>query len=179
MHKLKLKVLSCGFTFFLFAFAFNCFAQDGWLELALDLGAKTVTLPKIFRTNMDLSGRGVSQKMGRPKNLASTEALDAWQKDIGFKGVYRLQYNLWEINAAAEDKAAYDELIANYENVIKRVNDDGGIVILDIFGTPAGLGRVLDNRAAPTDFKVIKGLIKKIMRFLSCEKKYNVWYEVW
>ena len=53
------------------------------------------------------------------------------------------------------------------------------MIILDIFGMPAGLGRVLDKISAPRNLKALKAFIKSSIRTLSCDKKYNIWYEVW
>ena len=50
---------------------------------------------------------------------------------------------------------------------------------MDIFGTPAGMGRVLDKKSSPVDLRAFKKLIKETIRELSCNKKYNIWYEVW
>lgn len=155
------------------------FAQEADLELTLDVNAKTEPLPKIFQPNMDLSGRGIHSEPSWPQGLAAAEAINTWQNDIGFNGLYRLQYNLWEIHELAKDKDAQDKLLGNYEEVIKKISDAGGIVILDIFGTPAGLGKVLDKKSAPYDMKAFKELIKGYIRNLSCEKGYNIWYEVW
>jgi beta-xylosidase len=155
------------------------FAQDGDLEFTLDISSNTTPTPKIFKPNVDLGGRGFHQDNLYPQGLAAKEALDLWRKDINFSGVYRLQYDLWEISQLAKDKAAQDKLLANYEEVIKSISDAGGTVILDIFGTPAGLGKALDKKSAPLNLSVFKTLTKDTMRYLSCEKKYNIWYEVW
>jgi hypothetical protein len=63
--------------------------------------------------------------------------------------------------------------------VIKNITEACGIVILDIFGTPAGLGKVLDKKTVPVDLNAFKKLVKGYMRNFSCDKKYNIWYEVW
>ena len=114
-----------------------------------------------------------------PQALAAKDALVAWQEDLGFGNFYRLQYNFWEIQQLANDKTAQDKLLVNYEEIIKKISDSGGIVILNLFGTPNGLGRVLDRNSAPHNLKAYKELIKNTIRKLSCEKKYNIWYEVW
>jgi beta-xylosidase len=111
--------------------------------------------------------------------MAAQEVLDMWQKDVGFLGFFRLQYNLWEIQQLNKDKVLQDKLISNYEGIIKRISDAGGVVILSIFGTPAGLGRTLDVRSPPRDPNLFKTLIKSMIRQLSCTKRYNIWYEVW
>ncbi|MFA5090282.1 MAG: hypothetical protein WC510_04545 [Candidatus Omnitrophota bacterium] len=155
------------------------FAQgDDW-ELTVDINSATMPLPKIFRPNMDLSGRGFYRQNTWPQVLASEDAINTWQQDIGLGGIYRLQYNLWEISQLSKDRQAQDKLLENYENIIKRITEAGGIVILDIFGTPAGQGRVLDKRSPPWDMASFRALIKAYIQKLSCEKRYNIWYEVW
>jgi len=160
-------------------FAGQAFAQDSVVEFTLDVSSRTVPLPAVFKPNIDLSGRGYHRAITWPQNLAAKKVLDAWAGDIGFPGIYRIQYNLWEINQLAKFKDLQDQLLGNYEDVIKNISNSGGIVILDIFGTPAGLGKVLDKKSPPWDLKAFKELIKSHIRDLSCNKKYNVWYEVW
>jgi len=155
------------------------YAQEGDLEFTLDANSATIPLPKIFKPNIDLSGRGFNRQTAWPQELAAEEVLHAWQNDIGFKGLYRLQYNFWQIHELGKDKNLQDKLLENYENIIKKISDSGGIVILDIFGTPAGLGRVLDKKSPPLNLKKFKELIKVHIRRLSFEKRYNIWYEVW
>ncbi|MEI6631068.1 MAG: hypothetical protein WCL25_00430 [bacterium] len=154
-------------------------AQSEDIEFSLDLSSPTIALPKVFKPNIDLSGRGFNRELNWPQNLAAPEILDLWQKEIGFSGVYRLQYNLWEINDLAKNRQLQGELLANYEGIIKRISDSGGVVILDIFGTPAGLGKVLDKKSPPWDLRAFKALIRGYIKDLSCDKKYNIWYEVW
>ena len=149
------------------------------LELTLDVTSATTPMPKIFRPNLDLSGRGFHHESAWPQALASKEALETWQKEIGFNGLYRIQLNLWEIARFSKEKEAKDKLLASYESVIKNINDAGGTVILDIFGTPAGMGKVLDKKSAPVNIAAFKELVKGTMKDLSCDKKYNIWYEVW
>ena len=157
-----------------------CFAQQGDdLEFSLDVNSSAIPLPKIFKPNIDLSGRGYSREPDWPQALAAKEALDTWKEDIGFNGLFRLQYNLWEINQLAKDKDAQARLLSNYDNVFREVTDAGGAVILNIFGTPAGLGRVLDKKSATWNLRAFKELVKSTMRDLSCQKRYNIWYEVW
>ncbi|MDD2679183.1 MAG: hypothetical protein PHO03_00040 [Candidatus Omnitrophica bacterium] len=180
IKKLKFCILTCGFTFYVLIFAFNGFAQQGDdLEYTLDVASSTAPTPKIFKPNMDLSGRGFHQEDNWPQGLAAKETLEAWQKDIGFNGFYRLQYNLWDISQPSKDKGAKEKLLANYANIIKSISEAGGVVILDIFGTPAGMGRILDKKTAPVNMEAFKGLVKGTMKDLSCDKKYNIWYEVW
>jgi hypothetical protein len=157
-----------------------CFAQQTEeLGFTLDVDSPTIPLPKIFKPNMDLSGRGFHRHAYWPQGLAANEVLDIWGKDIGFNYIYRLQYNLWEINQLAKDKEAQDKLLNNYENIIKKITEAGGIVILDIFSTPPGLGKALDKKSPPWNFGVFKELIKSYIKNLSCDKRYNIWYEVW
>ena len=149
------------------------------LEFNLDVNSVTVPLPKIFKPCIDLSGRGFNRDALWPQELATREVLDAWQKDVGFSGFYRIEYNLWEINQLAKNKELQNKLLENYEGLIKNISDNAGTVILDLFGTPAGLGRVLDKKSPPLDLKEFKSVVKGVIRYLSCNKKYNIWYEVW
>lgn len=149
------------------------------LEFTLDASSSTIPLPNIFKPNIDLSGRGFHRDLTWPQALAAKEALVRWQTDIGFNGVYRMQYSLWEISQLAKDKESQNKLLDNYGSVIKNITDAGGIVILNIFGTPIGLGQVLDKKSSPRDLKAFKELIKAKIRDLSCDKRYNIWYEVW
>ncbi|MDD5166983.1 MAG: hypothetical protein PHQ57_06325 [Candidatus Omnitrophica bacterium] len=174
----KLKILIFGFAFFAFSFTL-LFAQDSEIKLTLDAASPTIPLPKIFKPNIDLSGRGFNRTSSWPQSLADEKILEKWKNDIGFSGIYRIQYNLWEINQLAKDKESQNKLLYNYEKVIKNISDAGGTVILDIFGTPAGLGEVLDKKSPPWDLKAFKELVKNHIRDLSCQKKYNIWYEVW
>lgn len=158
---------------------YDIFAQDGDLELSLDVSLNTVPLPKIFKPNIDLSGRGFNRDSLWPQELAAKDLLAIWQKDIGFGGLYRLQYNLWEIDQLSKNRQLQNKLLSNYESAIKNISDNGGTVILDLFGTPAGMGKVLDKNSPPADIREFKSLVKGIIRELSCNKKYNIWYEVW
>jgi hypothetical protein len=191
MKSMKFCILICTLTFLIFPafcgiplwrenFGFLGFAQqadDG--GFTLDTTAATMPLPKIFKPSLNLSGRGSSRDASWPRDLASPEALATWQKDLGYSGIFRLQYNLWEIENLSKDKEAQEKLLASYEKVIQDISAAGGIVILDIFGTPAGLGRTLDIRSTPSDLTAFKKIIKARIRYLSCEKRYNIWYEVW
>ncbi|MBM3254825.1 MAG: hypothetical protein FJZ08_00790 [Candidatus Omnitrophica bacterium] len=154
-------------------------AQSEDIEFSVDLSAAVIPLPKVFKPNIDLSGRGFSRELSWPQGLAAQEVLDSWQKEVGFSGVYRMQYNLWEINDLAKNRQLQDKLLANHEDIIKKISGAGGVVILNIFGTPAGLGKVLDKKSPPWDMRAFKELIKGYIRLLSCIKKYNIWYEVW
>jgi hypothetical protein len=168
------------FPFSFFLLPFSGFAQQGdEIEFTLDTASSTTPLPKIFKPNIDLSGRGFHRDASWPQTVAAKEVLDIWQKDIGFRGLYRLQYNLWEISQFSKEKEAQERLLANYESIIKNISDAGGIVLLNLFGTPANFGRVLDKKSPPRDLKALKSLVKNIIRDLSCNKRYNIWYEVW
>jgi hypothetical protein len=154
-------------------------AQEGDFELSLDVDSVSVPLPKVFRPAVDLSGRGFHSQATWPQGMAAKATLDGWGKDIGFSGFYRLQYNLWEINALAKEKASQEELLRNYDGILQAITDAQGVAVVDIFSTPAGLGKALDKKSSPWDFKAFKALVKQTVEYLSCEKKYNVWYEVW
>jgi hypothetical protein len=179
MAKFK-TVLSFGLCFLSLLFIPRCSsAAESDLEYTVDANSATVPLPKMFVPNIDLSGRGFHRDVTWPQSLAAPEVLDSWAKDVGFRGVYRMQYNFWGISQLKGDKQAQDRLLANYESVIKRISDSGGIVILDIFSIPQGQGKVLDKTSSPADLKAFKQLVKSHIRQLSCNKKYNIWYEVW
>ena len=167
------------FTFCLLPFTFACAQQDDAIRVTLDASAPTAPLPKVFRANIDLSGRGVSRDKTMPQEVAATPVLDTWQRDIGLSALYRMQLNLWELGSLSRDKAAYDAFIAHYEAVIQRINDAGGVVIIDLFGTPAGMGKALDKKSPPADLDAFKEYVKGLIRYLSCEKRHSVWYEVW
>jgi hypothetical protein len=180
----KILALASSFCILIFGFGINgALAQDprqtDELELNVDAASSLIPLPKIFKPNIDLSGRGFFPQENWPQQLAAPEVLEAWGKDIGFRAMYRLQYNLWEIEKLAYAKPKQDELLENYESVIKKISESGGVVILDLFGTPEGLGRTPDVRCAPSNLPALKQLVKQTIRKLSCEKKYNIWYEVW
>ncbi|MGB4521451.1 MAG: hypothetical protein WBI28_05930, partial [Candidatus Omnitrophota bacterium] len=169
-----------SFALFVFCFTLTCFAQaPDDLELVIDVNSNTIATPSIFKPNIDFSGRGLNYQPGWPQELAAQEVLETWQKDIGFGGIYRIQYNLWEIYQLAKDKEKQDKLLANYEKVIKKISEAGGTVILNIYGTPAGLGKVLDRKSPFFDFRAFKELVKSHIKNLSCDKRYNIWYEVW
>ncbi|MFA6384479.1 MAG: hypothetical protein WCY10_03820 [Candidatus Omnitrophota bacterium] len=154
-------------------------AQEGDIEYTLDAASNAIPLPEIFKPSMDLSGRGFHSDPTRPQALADQHARDTWQKDIGLRSVFRLQYNLWEISEVAGNRALQSKLLANYEDTIKKVSDSGGIVIMNIFSTPQGQGKVLDKKSSPVDLKAFKAVVKDFIRYYSCDKHYTVWYEVW
>jgi beta-xylosidase len=154
-------------------------AQESDLEYTLDAGSTVIPLPDIFKPSIDLSGRGFHSDLTWPQALADRHVRDAWQKDIGLRSVCRLQYNLWEISEVAGNRALQSKLLGNYEDTIKRVSDSGGTVILNIFSTPQGQGKVLDKKSSPVDLKAFKAVVKEFIRYYSCVKRYTVWYEVW
>lgn len=176
LHASSFTLVAC--SVWLVACSF-LFAQDGDLEITLDATSNTIPLPKIFKPNIDLSGRGFHPQISWPQTVAAKEVLDIWQKDIGLGSLYRMQYNLWEINQLSKDKDLQNKLLSNYEEIIKNITTSGGTVILDIFGTPAGLGKALDKKSSPWDLRAFKELVKSVVRDLSCQKRYNIWYEVW
>ncbi|MCX5694359.1 MAG: hypothetical protein NT014_04425 [Candidatus Omnitrophica bacterium] len=180
----RLPVIAYGALLFLI-FSLPCCLSNSYaqlsenLELNLDLSSPTVSLPNIYKPSIDLSGRGKHSDKTLPQTLASADVINTWQADLGLRNFYRIQYNLWEIQQLADDKDAYQKLLNNYEEIIKKISDSGGTVILDLFGTPNRLGTVLDKNSAPHNLKAYKVLVKDVIRKFSCEKKYNIWYEVW
>ena len=155
------------------------FSHEDMLKFSLDVESKTRPLPKIFSPNIDLSGRGHHRDMAWPYHLAAKETLEKWRNDIGFKGIYRLYWDIWELEKVKLDAPLRNMLLANYEDIIKQISDAGGTVILCLYGSPPGMGRVLDKRSPPSNLKQWKLLIKDTIRYLSCIKRYNIWYEVW
>lgn len=153
--------------------------EEAILKLNLDCTSKTSPLPKIFSPSIDLSGRGYHRELSWPYHLAAREVLERWQNELSFRGFFRLYWNIWEIEQVKLDRPLRKELLANYETVIKNISDAGGTVILCLYGTPPGLGVALDKRSQPSNFKQWKALVKDTIRYLSCDKKYNIWYEVW
>ncbi|MCX5709496.1 MAG: hypothetical protein NT088_02040 [Candidatus Omnitrophica bacterium] len=154
------------------------YGQGDDLELSIDVNSATTPLPDIYKPNIDLSGRGFNRDATWPQTLAAEEVINAWEKGVGLNNTYRMQYNLWEISQT-RDAETRDKLRANYEGVIKKISDAKGRVILNLFGMPAGLGKALDKKSSFKDFRVFKAYVKDVIRYLSCEKKYNIWYEVW
>ncbi|MFH1354863.1 MAG: hypothetical protein ABIH19_01770, partial [Candidatus Omnitrophota bacterium] len=183
--KRALRTLAILFIFILTTYnlrltTYSLFAaEEKDLEFSLDVTADTVFLPKIFRPNIDLSGRGFHRKSSWPQTLADGTVLENWENDIGFKGIYRLQFSLWEIEKLSGKEDEQQILLTNYERIIKKISDAGGIVILNLFGTPDGLGRVLDKKSPLRDLREFKRMIKGYIKELSCNKRYNIWYEVW
>jgi beta-xylosidase len=178
MKKIAVSIfLLSAFCFQLSAFSFAQEPTD--LEYTLDAASDTAPLPGIFKPNIDLSGRGFHPDAAWPQTLAAKEALDMWEKEIGFSGMFRMQLSLWDIYQLAKEKDLQNKLLENYESVIKKVSDAGGITILDIFGTPPGMGEARDKKSPPRDLREFKKIIKNLIQDLSCKKKYKIWYEVW
>jgi len=166
--------------FLVLGFCGIIFAQEPpVLELKLDVNAKTSPLPKIYFPNIDLSGRGYHTDAAWPFHIAAPQAIDKWGTDMGYAGLFRMHWNFWEIEQAKANPQLRQQLIANYEAVLKRISDGGGTVILSLFGSTPGKGEVLDRRSPPSNLKLWKQQVKNTIRYLSCEKKYNIWYEVW
>ncbi|MDD4908774.1 MAG: hypothetical protein PHJ00_06905 [Candidatus Omnitrophica bacterium] len=176
----KKQAFSLFLSLVLFFSAGTSLAQStDELEFNIDASSPGIPLPRIYKPSIDLSGRGAHRDLTWPQTLAAKGILETWQADLGFANFYRLQYNLWEVEQLAKDKAARDKLLDNYESVIKQISDSGGVIILNLFGTPSGLGKVLDKNSAVHNLKKYKQLVKDTIRRLSCEKKYNIWYELW
>jgi len=125
------------------------FAQEGDIEYVLDATSTAIPLPDIFKPSMDLSGRGFTATRHGHSHLPIRACLisgiriSAWPGSTGF-------------NTTSGKSASFqatepfqEKLIANYEALIKRVNDSGGVVMLNIFSTPQGQGKVLDKKVHP------------------------------
>lgn len=165
--------------FFLLIYSL-AYSQEKDLEFSLDINSKTSPLPKIFYPSIDLSGRGYHSDVSWPYHLAGKEVLSRWQAEIGFgKGLYRLYFNLWEIEKLKFDPLLKDTIFSHYEKIIKSISDAGGVVVLVLYGTPPGWAEVLDKRAPPSELKNWQALIEGLIRYFSCQKHYNIWYEVW
>jgi len=54
------------FGSFVLGLAFDSCAENADLELAIDTAAETISLPKVFKPNVDLSGRGFNREMVCP-----------------------------------------------------------------------------------------------------------------
>jgi hypothetical protein len=157
------------------------FAQDNDIDFNLDITSKTKTTPAILKNpGIDLSGRGFHNEPIWPQNLASHQALDNLFQHLNLQGaVFRLQFNLWEFIQLAKNRQMQTKFLENYSGVIKHINAAGGTIILDLYGMPPGLGKVLDKKSSPWDIKAFKELVKNIIRYLSCSRGYDIWYEVW
>ncbi|MFH1577886.1 MAG: hypothetical protein ABIC18_02290 [Candidatus Omnitrophota bacterium] len=156
-------------------------AQDSDIDFNLDITGKTKLTPYLLqKSGIDLSGRGFHNDPTWPRNLASPEALALLDQELNLQGgIFRLQFDLWEFVQLAKNKQMQTKFLDNYSRVIKNINAAGGITILNLYGMPPGLGKVLNKKSSPWDIKAFKGLVKDIIRYLSCERGYNIWYEVW
>lgn len=146
------------------------------MDFSIDVAGQAPARPKIFSPSIDLSGRGWGADPSRPQSLAGEEAVKRWEEEIGFPGYYRLQFDLWEAGRQKENKEALDRQTAYYHGIIDRVCSSGGTVIMSFFGTPAGMGKVLDKRSQPLDPREFKKLAKKYIREFRNDR---VWFEVW
>ena len=104
--------LAIGAVFLFFGLAS---ADDAELEFSLDTASSTIPLPAIFAPAIDLSGRGFHGELTWPQETAAREVIERWNKDRGFKKMYRLQYNLWEISQLGKNRQLQEKLLANYE----------------------------------------------------------------
>ena len=159
----------------------TAYAQDEDIDFNLDIAGKTKATPVPLRKpGIDLSGRGFHNEPVWPQNLAAPETLDQLFGTLDLQGgVLRLQFDLWEFVQLAKNKQMQARLLDNYSSVIKNINAAGGIVLLDFYGMPPGLGKVLDKKSSLWDSKAFKALVKNIIYYLSFHKGYNIWYEVW
>ncbi|MCM8770892.1 MAG: hypothetical protein NC936_03365 [Candidatus Omnitrophica bacterium] len=174
-----MKIVSI--TLFIFWVFISCGLGQGaevGVEFILDTSAPTQTLPSLFSVNLNLAG-GRENDPTWPSGLAEDRALEKLEKDLGFLGLFRLKWDFWQIGQLEKDKEKQKQLIENYEAVIKKISDRGGTVILTLINTPPGLGRTLDKRSCPENFSKWKELVKDTIKILSCDKKYNLWYELW
>ena len=178
IHK-SLTFVLISLVFLLFG-SLNGFAQDVDIDFNLNVTSKTKSIPRILqKPGIDLSGRGFHNDPTWPQNLAASEALNQLYQCLDLKGgIFRLQFDLWEFIQLAKNKQMQIKLLENYSTVIKNINAGGGIVLLVLYGMPPGLGKVLDKKSSPWDIKAFKALVKNIIRYLSCQKNYDIWYEV-
>ncbi|MDD5044888.1 MAG: hypothetical protein PHH69_04145 [Candidatus Omnitrophica bacterium] len=154
------------FTAIFFSLLSLAFAQEANkpIEFVLDAASSVQNLPGNFFLGVNLN--------------ANVAVLEKFEKDIGLRGTYRLKWDFWQIGEE-KDKDKQAKLIENYSALIKKISDAKGTVIVSLINTPPGMGRALDKRSAPEDVAKWKDLVKETIKILSCEKKYNVWYEVW
>jgi beta-xylosidase len=176
---LKIFIISILFIFYLLVNA--GFPQDDDIDFSLDINGRTKTTPNLLqKPGIDLSGRGFHSDPTWPQNLAARQVLDQFAKELNLQGgIFRLQFDLWEFVDLAKNKYMQVRFLEHYSEVIRNINSIGGIVILDLYGMPPGLGKVLDKKSSPWDIKAFKELVKDIIRYLSCQKGYDIWYEVW
>ena len=145
-------------------------------EFSLDIAGQVTPRPKIFSPSIDLSGRGGNANTARPQVLADDETVKKWEEEIGFSGYYRLQLNLWEADQLRGNKEEADQALLSYHSIINRVCSSGGTVIVSFFGTPAGMGKVLDKRSQLLNPKEFKARVKFYIREFRNDK---VLFEVW
>jgi len=157
------------------------FAQGTDIDFNLDVTSKTKATPNLIKKpGIDLSGRGFSSDPTWPQNLACPEVLAQLEQYPDLQGgIFRLQFDLWEFAELAKNKQMQAGFLENYSAVIRNINAKGGITLLVLYGMPPGLGKVLDKTSSPWDIKAFKELVKEIIRYFSCQKCYNIWYEVW
>lgn len=170
--------------FVIFNWIFVCpsiFAQDNGIDFSLDIASKTKATPYLLqKPGIDLSGRGFHNDPTWPQNLSYPEVIDSLDQLLDLQGgIFRIQFDLWEFSELAKNKQMQAAFLENYSTVIKNINATGGTVILNLYGMPPGLGKVLDKKSSPWDIKAFKALVKDIIRYLSCQKGYDIWYEVW
>ena len=157
------------------------FAQGTDIDFNLDVTSKTKATPNLIKKpGIDLSGRGFSSDPTWPQNLACPEVLAQLEQYPDLQGgIFRLQFDLWGFAELAKNKQMQAGFLENYSAVIRNINAKGGITLLVLYGMPPGLGKVLDKTSSPWDIKAFKELVKEIIRYFSCQKCYNIWYEVW
>jgi len=146
------------------------------IEFSLDVSGQTSPRPKIFAPSIDLSGRGGGFDPSRPQSAAGDEPFRRWSEEIGFPGYYRLQFDLWETAQLKDNSEALEKQTAYYRGIIDKICSSGGTVIMTFFGTPAGMGKVLDKRSQLLDPQEFRKLVKKYIREFRNDK---VWFEVW
>ena len=76
MRNLALRICGVFIICNLAAGVLQSFAQQaGELEFSLDANSSTIPLPKIFKPNIDLSGRGFHRQATWPQGIAAGEVL--------------------------------------------------------------------------------------------------------
>ncbi|MBU0549352.1 MAG: hypothetical protein KKH80_01645 [Candidatus Omnitrophica bacterium] len=180
------RLITNGLRYAVFLALFTCLApsllaQENGIDFNLDITSKTKATPSLLeKPGIDLSGRGFQNDPTWPHNLSAYDALNQLDQYLDLQGgIFRLQFDLWEFVQLAKNKQMQSRFLENYSLVIKNINASGGITLLNLYGMPPGLGKVLDKKSSPWDIKAFKELLKDIIRYFSCEKGYNIWYEVW
>ena len=176
------KIITClTFLTILTFLTFNAFAQDSSIDFNLDITGKTKVTPRLLRKpGIDLSGRGFHREPTWPQNLAASDVLVGLDEFLDLQGgIFRLQFDFWEFVQLAKNKQMQTKFLENYSTVIKNINAAGGTTLLNLYGMPPGLGKVLDKKSSPWDIKAFKELVKDIIRYFSCVKGYDIWYEIW